>query len=117
MNRMVTSSSNESQVESVEDEDRIVRKPKRRKRNVFLDDEADCDDMDDGQDEEMNDSENDFIDDSECTQGSQEVLANKRREIEANKIALFTYLNELTNEDLEPLGLKFDLTRIEDLFE
>ena len=114
---MVTSSSNGSQVELVEDEDRIVRKQKRRKRNVFLDDEADCDDMDDDQDEEMNDSENDFIDDSELTQGSQEVLANKRREIEANKIALFTYLNELTNEDLEHIGLKFDLTRIEDLFE
>ena len=117
MNRMVTSSSNESQVESVEDEDRIVRKPKRRKRNVFLDDEADCDDMDDGQDEEMNDSENDFIDDSECTQGSQEVLANKRREIEANKIALLTYLKELSNEDLEHFGLKFDLSQIEDLIQ
>ena len=114
---MLTSSSNESPVELVEDEDRIVRKPKRRKRNVFLDDEADCDDMDDDQDEEMNDSENDFIDDSECSHGSQEILANKRREIEANKIALFTYLKEQTNEELEQLGLKFDLTQIEDLFE
>lgn len=100
------------------DEDRIVRKIPKRKRNAFLDDEADCDDLDDEQNEfEANESENDFIDDSEYSQGSQEILANKRREIEANRLALFTYLKELTNEELEDLGLKFDLTQIEDLFE
>ena len=116
-NRTVNSASNGSQVELVEDEDRIVRNPKRRKRNVFLDDEADCEDMDDDQDEEMNEFENDFIDDSDHSQGSQEILANKRREIELNKIALLTYLKELTNEELENLGMKFDLTQIEDLFQ
>lgn len=100
------------------DEDRIVRKIPKRKRNVFLDDEADCDDLDDEQNEfEADESENDFIDDSEYSQGSQEILANKRREKEANRLALFTYLKELTNEELENLGLKFDLTQIEDLFE
>ena len=114
---MVASLSNDSQGED-EDEDRIARKPrKRRKKNVFLDDEADCDDLDDDQEEGMNDSESDFIDDSEISQGTDGILAEKRREIEANKIALLTYLKELSNEDIEHLGLKFDLSQIEDLIQ
>ena len=113
----MTTVSNESQVELEDDEDRVARKPRRR-RNVFLDDEADCDDMNDEDNECLNnDSDNEFIDDSEHSQGSQEVLATKRRELEANKIALFTYLKELTKEELANLGMKFDLTQIEDLFE
>ena len=113
----MTTVSNESQVELEDDEDRVARKPRRR-RNVFLDDEADCDDMNDEDNECLNnDSDNEFIDDSEHSQGSLEVLATKRRELEANKIALFTYLKELTKEELANLGMKFDLTQIEDLFE
>ena len=101
------------------DEDEPVRKSKKQtKRNPYLDDEADCDETDGSNDElEPTDADNEFIDDSECERGNENINAERKKELNMNKIALFTYLEQMTNDELANIGLKFDLTKLEDLFE
>ena len=83
-----------------------------------MDDEAECDQMGGSEDEiENTESDKEFIDDEECDQDSQNVKIARKTELELNKIALLTFLQELTNEELETMGMKFDLTKKEELFE
>ena len=117
--RNVSPLTNETSNDQDSDDDRIVRKSgKRRKRNHFLDDEAECDDMiEDDNEVGANSDDNDFIDDTEMSQWYEEVDSNARKEKRMNQMALFAYLKELTNQELENIGLKFDLTTVENIFE
>ena len=108
-----------TQEDSSSEIDEPMKKSKRRKRrNVFLDDEAECDQMEGSEDEmENTESDKEFIDDEGCDQDSQSVEIARKTELELNKIALLTFLQEMTNEELETMGMKFDLTKKEELFE
>ena len=101
------------------DEDQPVRKSKkRRKQNPFLDDEAECDETDGSNDElEPTDADSQFIDDSEIERDNENINAERKKELDMNKIALLTYFEQMSNDELANIGMKFDLTKIEDLLQ
>ena len=69
-------------------------------------------------DEESEMDENDsFIDDSDTNDDLPNIQAAKRKEIEMNKIALLVYLENMNSDDLEDLGLKFNFSQINEIFE
>ena len=88
----------------------------RKRRNIFLDDEAADDDDSQSNDEESEiDVHDSFIDDTDIHDDSQNIQAAKRKEIEMNKIALLVYLENMNSSDLEDLGLTFNLSQINEI--
>ena len=101
-----------------DDSDVCVIRKKRRKKNPFLDDEAEnddeCSDDDDGEDMD-NDLEG-FIDDSEET-SLNDFGMNKKIEIQLNRENLLKYLTCQSSRDLEKIGLTFVYSHPMDLLD
>ena len=97
------------------DEIRLNR-PKRRKKNPFIDDEAEYDgeSSDEQQDDELDIDLDGFIDDSDFIDQNQ-FATNKRIEIELNHESLLKFLDSQTKDDLENMGLRFVYSHPSDL--
>ena len=92
-----------------------IRK-KRRKRNPFLDDEAESD-GDDQYEETNEDLDADlegFIDNSE-EESENNFDLRKKVEIELNRVELQKFLESRNNSDLEEMGLSFVYSTVTDL--
>ena len=95
----------------------VNRYRKKRKRNPFLDDEAEDDGpcSDDDNDGYSDAELSDFIDDSgDFTENN--FTKNKKVEIEVNKENLLKFLNGQTKQELEHMGLVFVYSHPQDLF-
>ena len=92
-----------------------IRK-KRRKRNPFLDDEAESDgeDKDEETNEDLDADLEGFIDDSDDESQTNYEL-RKKVEIELNRVELQKFLESRNNSDLEEMGLRFVYSTITDL--
>lgn len=82
---------------------------KKRKKNPFLDDEAELDGAcsDDENDEDLDGDLDGFIDDSETFHDENFHDFNKKIEIELNRERLLEFLTDKTKHDLEAMGLRF----------
>ena len=92
-----------------------IRK-KRRKRNPFLDDEAESD-GDDQYEETNEDLDADlegFIDNSE-EESENNFDLRKKVEIELNRVELQKFLESRNNSELEEMGLSFVYSTVTDL--
>ena len=99
------------------DEDRPVRK-RRKRKNIFLDDEA-SDTA--GESEDISDSEDgdlsDFIDDSSLKNDDGALAEQKALEAQKNKVALTNHITALSIAERDAIGLSFAYTTIENIFE
>lgn len=95
----------------------MIRK-KRRKKNPFLDDEAEndgqCSDDDDSDD--LDDDLDGFIDDSAET-NSNDFDMHKKIEIQLNRENLLQFLSIKSSGDLEKIGLTFVYSSPTDLLD
>ena len=103
--------------ESESDDSEICIQRKRRRKNPFLDDEAEFDgSCSDDEPEEIFDADlADFIDDSEDLTAN-DFRMNKTVEIDLNRENLLQFLTEQTKHDLEQIGLRFVYSHPTDLF-
>lgn len=106
------------ETQSSDESDICVVRKKRRKKNPFLDDEAENDGeySDDDDDEDLDDDLEGFIDDSEVT-SSNDFGKHKKIEIQLNRENLLQYLSRQTSHDLEKIGLTFIYSHPTDLLD
>lgn len=93
----------------------VNRRRKRRRRNPFLDDEAELDGQcsDDDNDDNLDADLSDFIDDSDLTENN--FGMHKKIEMEINKENLLKFLESQTKRELEQMGLGFVYSHPTDL--
>ena len=111
------SKSNRLESDSSDGSEIVVNRRKKRKRNPFLDDEAEHDGQCSDDDNDCNSDADlsDFIDDSEdFTENNFPI--NKKVEIEVNKENLLKFLKGQTKRELEHIGLGFVYSHPNDLF-
>ena len=94
----------------------VNRRRKKRRRNPFLDDEAELDGQcsDDDNDDNLDADLSDFIDDSEDLTENNFGL-QKKIEMEINKENLLKFLESQTKRELEQMGLGFVYSHPTDL--
>ena len=93
----------------------VNRRRQRRRRNPFLDDEAELDGQcsDDDNDDNLDADLSDFIDDSDLTENN--FGMHKKIEMEINKENLLKFLESQTKRELEQMGLEFVYSHPTDL--
>ena len=103
-------------IDSSSDEDRPIRR-KRKRKIGFFDDMAEDQDGNSTEDETTDDGDlSDFIDDSDIRNESNK---NEKKELEKmkNKCAVLKYLQNLSTTELDTIGLSFVYSSLDEFFE
>ena len=100
------------------DDDQPIRRKRSKRRNCFLDDEAEDTVGEDSDSEDSDEGDlSDFIDDTIDNNGDDDYESRKKLEIQKNKIKLSNYIASLSDTEQTLIGLSFAYTNIDDIFE
>ena len=100
------------------DEDKPVRRRRVKRKQGFLDEEADdtageCSESTESEDGDLSD----FIDDAPILGAVVDLQERRALEIQNNKIALTNHIATLSKTEREAIGLTFAYTNYENIFE